>query len=90
MLTDGILIWLHLVHQLMQVQLSNKKDIFVWGLTRSDEYTVTSLYSDLLNDNTKYLKKYIWKMKVPLKIKVFMWFLRRKEILTIDNLIKRN
>jgi hypothetical protein len=29
-------------------------------------------------------------MKVPLKVKVFMWFLNRKVILTKDNLIKRN
>ena len=29
-------------------------------------------------------------MKVPLKIKIFMWFLHRKVILTKDNLAKRN
>jgi hypothetical protein len=29
-------------------------------------------------------------MKVPLKIKIFMWFVDRKEILTKDNLKKRN
>jgi hypothetical protein len=36
------------------------------------------------------LKKYIWKMKVSLKIKVFMWFLHRKVVLTRDNHGKRN
>jgi hypothetical protein len=29
-------------------------------------------------------------MKVPLKIKIFMWFFHRKVILTKDNLLKRN
>jgi hypothetical protein len=29
-------------------------------------------------------------MKVPLKTKIFMWFVQRKEILTKDNLFKRN
>jgi hypothetical protein len=29
-------------------------------------------------------------MKVPLKIKIFMWFIHRKEILTKDNLKKGN
>jgi hypothetical protein len=48
------------------------------------------MYLDMLDDDTKYLKKYIWKMKVPLKIKVFMWFFNRKVILTKDNLLKRN
>jgi hypothetical protein len=29
-------------------------------------------------------------MKLPLKIKIFMWFFHKKVILTKDNLIKRN
>jgi hypothetical protein len=74
----------------MNVQLNDEKHISVWGLTNSGQYTVNSLYLDLINDDTKYLKKYIWKMKVPLKIKIFLWFLHRKEILTKDNLIRRN
>ena len=32
----------------------------------------------------------IWKMKIPLKNKIFAWYLRRGVILTKDNLIKRN
>src|SRR3954463_6131682 len=32
----------------------------------------------------------IWRMKIPLKTKVFAWYLRRGVILTKDNLIKRN
>jgi hypothetical protein len=34
--------------------------------------------------------KKIWKMKIPLKNKIFAWYLRRGVILTKDNLIKRN
>jgi hypothetical protein len=48
------------------------------------------MYLGLLNDNTVYLHKYLWKMKVPLKTKIFMWFVHRKEILMKDNLLKRN
>jgi hypothetical protein len=60
-----------------------------WGLTNSGLYTVRSMYLGLLSDNTKYLKTYIWKMKVLVKIKIFMWFLHRKVILTNDNLLKK-
>jgi hypothetical protein len=74
----------------MHINLSNEKDIFVWGLTKSGGYMVKSMYLDLINDDTKYLRTYIWKMKVPLKIKIFMWFIHRKEILTKYNLKKRN
>jgi hypothetical protein len=83
-------LWLQLVQRLMNVHLNEEKDNFIWGLTNSGQYTVKSLYLDLINDDTKYLKKYIWKMKVCLKIKIFMWFLHRKEILTKDNLISHN
>ena len=82
--------WLHLVSRLMEVWLTTSQDEFKWGLTRSRKFTVKSMYLDLLSDQTRYLRKYIWKMKVPLKIKIFMWFLHRKVILTKDNLTKRN
>ena len=32
----------------------------------------------------------IWQMKIPLKLKVFAWYLRKGVILTKDNLVKRN
>jgi hypothetical protein len=48
------------------------------------------MYLDILNNNTKYFKRNIWKMKVPQKVKVFTWFLHREEILIKDNLTKRN
>jgi hypothetical protein len=34
--------------------------------------------------------KTIWKMKIPLKTNVFGWYLRRRVILTKDNLAKQN
>jgi hypothetical protein len=82
--------WTNLLHRLISIQLSDSEDTFKWGLTASHRFTVKSMYNDLLNENVAYLKKYIWKMKVPLKIRIFMWFLQKKVILTKDNLIKRH
>jgi hypothetical protein len=49
------------------------------------------LYNALiLPDAPVYDNKKIWKMKIPLKNKVFAWYLHRGVILTKDNLIKRN
>jgi hypothetical protein len=56
----------------------------------SGRFSVKSMYLDMLNDNTILLKKFIWKMKVPLEIKICMWFVSPQEILTKDNMIKRN
>nr|ABA98398.1 retrotransposon protein, putative, unclassified [Oryza sativa Japonica Group] len=41
--------------------------------------------SDLPN-----IDKVIWKLKIPLKVKIFLWYLRRGVVLTRDNLAKRN
>jgi hypothetical protein len=87
---DKWVLWLQLVERLMDIQLTNDNNKFVWDLTPSGCFTVRSMYLDILDDQTKYLRKYIWKMKVPLKIKIFMWFLHHKVILTKDNLVKRN
>jgi hypothetical protein len=32
----------------------------------------------------------LWKLKIPLRIKVFGWYLRKGVVLTKDNLAKRN
>jgi hypothetical protein len=82
--------WLHLVSRLMDVNLSMQLDTFVWKLTTSGKFTVKSLYLDFMNDHTPFLRKYIWKLKVPLKIKKIMWFLHQRVLLTKDNLVRRN
>jgi hypothetical protein len=78
------------VQRLMHIYLNGVKDTSVWGLTPFGSFTVKSMFLELLDDDTKYLMKYIWKTKVPPNIKIFMWFLHRKVILTEDNPIKRN
>jgi hypothetical protein len=80
--------WLDLVSRVMHVQLSDELDKFIWNLTVSGNFLVKSLYADFMNGHTVFLKKYIWKLKVPLKIRIFMWFLHRKLLLTKDNLAK--
>jgi hypothetical protein len=54
------------------------------------DHSVKSLYLGLMNDHTPFLRKYLWMIKVPLKIRSFMWFLFRRVLLTKDNLAKRN
>jgi hypothetical protein len=73
----------------MRVHLSEQPDVFKWSLTTSGVFAVKSIYLDLFDDHTPYLKKYIWKLNVPLKIRIFMWFLHKEVILTKDNLLKQ-
>ena len=49
-----------------------------------------SHYLALIHSDIPNLNRRLWKLKVPLKIKIFLWYLRRGVILTKDNLAKRN
>lgn len=52
-------------------------------------FLVKSLYADFLHGHTRFLRKYLWKLKIPLKTKLFLWILHRKVLLTKDNLARR-
>jgi hypothetical protein len=83
--------WNELLQKLASVQLSEGPDEFRWGLTKNGLFSVQSFYrAMILPLQSVYSNKSIWKMKIPLKTKVFAWYLRRGVILTKDNLAKRN
>jgi hypothetical protein len=44
----------------------------------------------LIHSDVPNLNRRLWNLKVPLKIKIFLWYLRRGVILTKDNLAKHN
>jgi hypothetical protein len=51
---------------------------------------VHSLYLTLINnDMANNLHRKLWRLKVPPKIKFFMWYMK-EVVLTKDNLAKRN
>jgi hypothetical protein len=47
------------------------------------------MYNDLMLGEGVPFDISSWKVKIPLKIKIFLWFLRRGVLLTKDNLAKR-
>ena len=81
--------WMHLVRRLIDVQLSDQPDSTQWKLAKNGVFTVKSFYMDLINSGPISRSLHIWKIKVPLRIKIFMWFVHKQVILTKDNLIKR-
>jgi hypothetical protein len=83
--------WEALLQHLANIQLTPGKDIFQWNLHESGKFSMASMFNALiLPDVPVYDNKKIWKIKIPLKNKVFAWYLHRGVILTKDNLIKRN
>jgi hypothetical protein len=82
--------WLHLVTQVSNVVLVDGKDYFKWPLTKNGVFTVRSVNLDALDIHPPFQHRKIWKWKIPLKIKIFLWFLQKGVILTKDNLAKKN
>jgi len=59
-------------------------------LHQSGLFSVKSMYSASLANNITITSNDIWKLKLPLKIKIFPWFLHKGVTLTKDNVVKRN
>jgi len=81
--------WNCIVASLQQVNLTEERDVFVWGLKALGLCTVKSMYAALINNGVR-VSRDIWQTKLPMKIEVFMLYLKRGVILTKDNLVKRN
>lgn len=70
--------WNDLISRLANITLSNEKDCFIWSLHKNGHFSVKSMYNAIINSNVRIHKRILWEVKVPLKIKVFMWFLQKK------------
>jgi hypothetical protein len=87
---NNLAIWNDLVFRVMYVQLNDQDDVFKWNLHQNRQYSVHSLYLGLINNGVIQINTKVWKMKIALKIKVFMWYIQKVVVLTKDNLAKRN
>ena len=83
--------WNALLQRLATVQLTQGPNEFRWNIGISGNFSVDSMYKALIQPSTPVdSNKKIWKMNIPLKTKVFAWYLCQGVILTKDNLAKRN
>ena len=82
--------WNELRSRIDHINLTADDDEFRWNLTHSRRFTVKSHYRFLITCAVPNTNKCLWKLKAPLKLKVFLWYLRRGVVLTKDNLAKRN
>jgi hypothetical protein len=82
--------WHDVVALVAHVQLTNQRDRFVWGLHHNGSFLVKSMYRSLLGTEAIPYNSLIYKLKLPLKIEVFLWYLYKGVILTKDNLARRH
>ena len=81
--------WNHIVSSLHDVKLQAGRDVFVWTLHSSGQFSVRSFYAALISNGVR-VSQEIWKTKIPTKIRIFLWYLKKGVILTKDNLYRRN
>jgi hypothetical protein len=70
--------------------LSTEKDMVKWIWEKSGTFSVKSMYNHLFSLEGNNPTKKLWKAKVPMKIKIFMWLIDANAILTKDNLSRKN
>jgi hypothetical protein len=72
----------------MEVNLNNLSDSFRW--TARKKFSVRDLYNDEILRSGTPTDCWAWKAKIPLKIKIFLWYLKNGVVLTKDNLVKKH
>jgi len=87
---NKLAMWNDLAARLAPITLSHDEDEFRWNLDPAGVFSVKSHYWGLISQNVPNVNKKLWKLKLPLKIKIFLRYIRRGIILTKDNLAKRN
>ena len=82
--------WQSLSNRLSAIHLTEETDSFKWELNQNGIFTVSSMYNTMINSHILPNNPLLWKIKVPLKVKIFLWLLYKKVILTKDNLARKN
>jgi hypothetical protein len=71
---SNLIAWNDFLSHIDGLVLSHEHDVFYWNLTSNEQFSVRSHYLALMLRNTPKVNKEIWKLKAPLKIKIFLWF----------------
>ena len=80
--------WTQLMQSLVGVTLRDEADRLRWNLTSSGNFSVKSFYLAMqLSNLVPY--KFLWKVQIPLRVKIFLWLVLKKSILTRDVLLHR-
>jgi hypothetical protein len=77
--------------QLMnQTNLSQENNSPRWKWSKNGSFTVKSMYKQICGNGRDRSFRHLWKSKIPLKIKIWLWLIWHNAIATKDNLLNRN
>jgi hypothetical protein len=78
-----------LASKVNEVCLGSEEDIISWKWNKNKSFFVIYVYEHLTRHDNGEAYGRIWKANIPKKIKIFMWRVEQKSILTKDNMIRR-
>ena len=70
---DTLGLWNSLKSRCEEIEMKGGNDKILWSLNANVKFIVKSFYRKLVADGLRYPRKFLWKIKVPAKIKVFLW-----------------
>jgi hypothetical protein len=82
--------WYDLVSIVENLVLQDDSDQIIWSFSSNGKYSVQSLYAVI--NHRGVVPVYVpavWKLKIPLRVQIFLWLLYKNKILTRDSLAKR-
>ena len=82
--------WLDLVNDIYNYPFDNSQDVISWKCNKNSVFSTRSMYDSLTSNDQGISFNHIWKARIPHRIKVFMWLLENNDVLTKDNLLKKN
>ena len=74
--------WNNLLPRIANITLGHEPHVFCWNLTPNGQFLIEITLSCLIHLEVSNLNKLLWKIKAPLKIKIFLWHLCREVVLT--------
>jgi hypothetical protein len=80
--------WHNLLNLMATIYLEESRDKFISEAHRDGLFSVHSMYFLLMN-TPPVNRNILWSLNLPLKIKIFLWYLGRGVTLTKHNLAKR-
>ncbi|WVZ87770.1 hypothetical protein U9M48_034358 [Paspalum notatum var. saurae] len=82
--------WNNLLPRIANITLLEEPDSFHWHLTKNGDVLGEIALPSFNSCGSSQLEKILWKIRAPLKVMIFLWYLRKGVLLTKDNLTKRN
>jgi hypothetical protein len=62
---NNLALWNNLVQRIVHIQLTDDEDVLKWNFQQSGQFSVHSMYLELINNGFVDRNKRMWKVRIP-------------------------